>query len=65
MRVLWTAFRVLVIVLAVATTMFTVVWVEGPGGRTIVPEGALIDLIALAAIVAATFSLWRERRALA
>jgi hypothetical protein len=56
---------VLVIVLALATTVFTPVWMEGPDGRTIVPGGAVIDLIALAAIIAAAFSLWRDRRALA
>jgi hypothetical protein len=54
-----------VILIAVATTFVTALFVEGPSGRTILLDGLVIDLIALAAIIAAAFSLWRDRRALA
>lgn len=64
MRLLWTVVRVIAILLAIPVTLVTVLWVESPTGRTIAFDGLVIDLIALAVIIAAGLSLWRDRRRL-
>jgi hypothetical protein len=40
---------------------FTVFWISSPSGTTIDPTGAIIDAVALVVLVAAAWSLWRDR----
>lgn len=62
MYVLWVLLRVLVIAGALVTTLITVIVVEGPSGRFIVPEGVVINLVAVALAAVAALSLWRDLR---
>ena len=61
MRALWTIVRVAVVLLALATLGLVAFWVGDPSGTTIDPQGALIDALALAALIIAAASLWRDR----
>jgi hypothetical protein len=60
--VIWTVVRILLALLALGTLFITPLWMEGPGGTEIVVVGAVIDLVALAVLVAVAWSWWRSRR---
>ena len=64
MRAIWTIVRLLALAAAAVVTLVTVLFVSGPAGTTIDVTGALIDVLALAVIVAVLWSLWRDRSAL-
>ena len=62
MRLFWILARVVLIVLALLTSVVTVLFVSGPSGTTVEPGGAVIDLIALVVVIACVASLWRDLR---
>jgi hypothetical protein len=64
MRPIWTIARVVILLAALATTFVTILFVSGPGGTSIDPNGAIVDAIALIVIVAVAWSLWRDRASL-
>lgn len=55
--------RVLIVLAALATLFVTPLFVEGPGGRQILTDGLVVDLIAGAAMVGVTIWWWRARSA--
>ena len=61
MRALWTIARILLALLALATSFVTVLFVTGPSGTSVDPNGAVIDAVALVVLVAVAWSLWRDR----
>ena len=61
MRIFWTIYRVLVIVFALGILFVTPVFVTGPNGTTLDPQGSLIDALAIAALTVSAGSLWSER----
>lgn len=54
--------RMVLVIVALGVSFITPVWVETPAGRELVVSGVIIDLIALAVIVWAGWSWWRQRR---
>ena len=64
MRAVWSVARILVALLALATAFLAVLFVTGPGGTRVDVNGAVIDAVALAFLVAVAWSLWRDRRSL-
>ena len=65
MRVVWTLVRILLVLIALGALLLTPVFVSSPSGTTIESAGLFIDLVALAALVFAVWSIWRGRRTLA
>lgn len=61
MTVLWIALRVLAILAALVVLFLTPLFVQTNGSTSIEPAGAVIDLVALAVLAAAAWSLWRTR----
>lgn len=61
----WTLVRIVVALAALGALLLTPLFVSSPSGTTIESAGAVIDLIALAALVVDAWSLWRGRRTLA
>ena len=61
MRALWTIVRILVALLALGVTLVTPLFVSSPSGTTIDTTGAVIDAVAVIALVASAWSLWRDR----
>ncbi len=59
---LWIIARVVLVVLALLTSLLTLVFVSGPSGTTVVPGGVIIDLVALVVLIACVASLWRDLR---
>lgn len=64
MRAFWTFVRFVVVVACILTLFVSPVFVTGPSGTSVEAAGVVIDLIALAILVAAAWSLWRDRTAL-
>jgi hypothetical protein len=61
--VIWAAARVLAIVLALGVLVSVPLYVQSSDGTTqLLTDGVVIDLIAIAVIVASAWSLWRDRR---
>jgi hypothetical protein len=61
--VIWTAARVLAIVLALPVLFFTALYTQSSDGTTqLLTDGVVIDAVAIAVIVACAWSLWRDRR---
>ena len=58
----WTIYRVAVIVLALFTMFVTPVFVPTSSGTTLDPAGALIDVLALAALTVSVGSFLSDRR---
>jgi hypothetical protein len=50
--------------ISLAMMSLTPVFVSTPSGTSILPSGLVIVVIALAVLVAAGWSLWRDRRAI-
>jgi len=63
-RALWTIARIIVALLALGTTAVTALFVTGPSGTSVDPNGALIDAVALVILIAVAWSLWRDRGSL-
>lgn len=62
MRALWTVVRVLAVAAAVVVTILTVPFVlSSATGLSIDPLSAVVDVVAIVVIVAALWSLWRDR----
>lgn len=60
---IWTAIRVLLILVALAVLFTAAVFVQGSDGTTqVLIDGVVIDLIALAVLIASAWSLVRDRR---
>lgn len=53
--------RVLIVLAGLATVFVTPLVREGPDGRQILTDGVVVDVIALAAIVAVAIWWWRSR----
>ena len=49
------------ILVAIFTMSVTVFWISSPSGTTIDPNGAIVDAVALVVLIAAGWSLWRDR----
>lgn len=64
MRALWTLLRILVLLASLVVLTITPLFVSSPSGTSIEPAGAIIDAIAVVALVFVASSLWRDRRAL-
>lgn len=62
MRIFWTIYRVLVIVFSVGVLFLTPLFMTGPNGTTVDPQGSLLDALAIAALTVSVGSLWTERR---
>ena len=62
LRLAWTAYRALVILVALAILFLTPVFVSGPNGTAVDSSGALIDGLAIAALTVSVGSLISERR---
>ncbi len=59
---IWTAARVLAIVLAFGVLSFTAVFAQSSDGTTqLLTDGVVIDVVAIAVIAASAWSLWRDR----
>ena len=56
--------RIVVVLIALGALLLTPLFVSSPSETTIEPAGAVIDLIAIAALLFAVWSLWRGRRTL-
>lgn len=54
--------RIVLVIAALGVIFVTPFWVESPAGRELVVSGLIIDLIALAVVVWAVWSWWRQRR---
>ncbi len=61
MRALWTIVRILVALAAIGVTIVTPFFRGDAGGTTIDTNGAVIDAVAVVVLVAALWSLWRDR----
>jgi hypothetical protein len=60
---IWSAARVLAILLALGVLFAVPLYVQGSDGTTqLLTEGVIIDAVAIAVIVASTWSLLRDRR---
>ena len=60
---IWTAARVLAILLALGVLFMVPLYVQGSDGTTqLLTEGVIIDAVAIAVIVASAWSLLRDRR---
>lgn len=57
-----TLVRLVLVLAALATLFLTPLFTEGPGGREILTEGAIIDVVAIAVLVAVAWHSWRSRR---
>ena len=64
MRAFWSILRVVIALAAVGLVAATVVFVTGPSGTSLDPNGVAIDAVAVIVLVAVTWSLWRDRRSL-
>lgn len=64
MRLLWTIVRLVIAVLAAVVLFVTVFFVDTPSGTSIETSGAITDAVALVVLVAAVWSLWRDRERL-
>lgn len=64
MRLLWTIVRLVIAVLAGVVLFVAALFVETPSGTSIATSGAITDAIALVVLVAAVWSLWRDRERL-
>jgi hypothetical protein len=61
--VIWTAARVIAIVLALGVLLIVPLYTQTSDGTTqLLTEGVLIDTVAVVAIVASAWSLWHDRR---
>jgi len=61
--VIWTAARVLAILLALGVLFTVPLYVQGSDGTTrLLTDGVVIDAVAIAVIVASAWSLLRDRR---
>lgn len=60
MRMVWSLIRAAILLFGLVTLLVTPVFVSGPSGTSVDPEGAWIDLLALAALVLAVEGLWRD-----
>ena len=56
----WSLIRGAILLFALVTLFVTPLFVSGPSGSAVDPEGAWIDLLALAALVLAIEGLWRD-----
>ena len=54
--------RVVLAIAALGVIFITPFWVETPAGRELVVSGLIVDLMAVAIIVWAAWSWWRQRR---
>jgi hypothetical protein len=54
--------RVVLAIAALGVIFVTPFWVETPAGSELVVSGLIVDLIAVAIIVWAAWSWWRQRR---
>lgn len=60
---IWSAARVLVIVLALAVLFSVALYAQSSDGTTqLLTNGVVIDAVALIVLVASAWSLWRDRR---
>ncbi len=60
---IWTAARVVAIVLALGVLFTIPLYVQSSDGATqLLTDGLVTDLIAIAVVVASAWSLWRDRR---
>jgi hypothetical protein len=61
--VIWTAARVLAIVVAVGVLFIVPLYTQASDGTSqLLTDGVVIDAVAIAVIVASAWSLWRDRR---
>jgi hypothetical protein len=61
--VIWTAARVLAIVLALGVLFIVPLYAQSSDGTTqLLTDGVVIDAVAIAVIVASAWSLFRDRR---
>jgi hypothetical protein len=61
--VIWTAARVLAIVLALGVLFIVPLYAQSSDGTTqLLTDGVVIDAVAIAAIIASAWSLFRDRR---
>jgi hypothetical protein len=61
--VIWTAARVLAIVLALGVLFIVPLYARSSDGTTqLLTDGVVIDAVAIAVIVASAWSLFRDRR---
>ena len=56
--------RIVVVLAALGALLLAPLFVSSPSGTTVEVAGAIIDVIAVAVLVFAAWSLWRGRRAL-
>lgn len=54
--------RIVLVIAALGVIFITPFWVETAGGRELVVSGLIVNLIAVAIIVWAAWSWWRQRR---
>ena len=60
---IWTAARVIAIVLALGVLLVVPLYTQSSDGTTqLLTDGVVIDAIAVMVIVASVWSLWRDRR---
>lgn len=60
---IWTAARVLAILLALGVLFIVPLYTQSSDGTTqLLTDGLVIDAVAIAVIVASAWSLWRDRR---
>jgi len=61
--VIWAVARVVAIVVALGVILVVPLYAQSSDGTTrLLAEGAVIDAVAIAVIVASAWSLWRDRR---
>jgi hypothetical protein len=60
-RLLWTLVRAVIVLAAIVVLTITPLWISSPSGTTLDTSGAVIDAIALAALIVSLWSLWRDR----
>jgi hypothetical protein len=61
--VIWTAARVLLIVVALGVLFVTPLYAQSSEGTAqLLTDGVVIDAVALVVLVASAWSLWRDRR---
>jgi hypothetical protein len=61
--VIWTAARVIAIVLGLGVLLIVPLYTQSSDGTTqLLTDGVVIDAVAVIVIVASGWSLWRDRR---
>jgi hypothetical protein len=61
--VIWTAVRVIAVVLALGVLLIVPLYTQSSDGTTqLLTDGVLIDAVAAVVIVASAWSLWRDRQ---